>query len=426
MSAFDEAETRFTPGRWLALARVAWLALAVLTLALFAASLPAHYAQVQTPCPTAVCEDGRLAPVHARALESFGLSLGSYAAYSVGLEALFAAVYVVVAIVIFARKSDDWLGLFAALALLTFGLATFPTSLSSLAAAHSGWWLPVQFITWLGSVSILIFFYLFPTGQFVPRWTRWLAILWAARETFHYFFPASPFNPNNWPTLLDSAVFTGFVGSGVLAQLYRYVRVSGPVERQQTKWVVFGVTAGIGGLLGLAWLVTGLPGLEESPNPFILLTVGSAFTLFPLLVPLSIGIAILRYRLWDIDVIIRRTLIYALLSGLLALAYFASVVLLQGAFQALTGEGQNQLVTVLSTLAIAALFLPLRQRVQTFIDRRFYRQKYDAQRVLAQFAATARDETDLEKLSAQLVDVVQETMQPESLSLWLRKPEVRR
>jgi hypothetical protein len=128
----------------------------------------------------------------------------------------------------------------------------------------------------------------------------------------------------------------------------------------------------------------------------------------------------MRYRLWDIDLVIRRTLQYSLLSGLLALTYFGLVIVLQSIFTAFGGQ-RSELVTVLSTLAIAALFLPLRRRVQDFIDKRFYRQKYDAQKVLAEFAATCRDETDLDKLTARLVEVVQETMQPERVSLWLKK-----
>jgi hypothetical protein len=140
---------------------------------------------------------------------------------------------------------------------------------------------------------------------------------------------------------------------------------------------------------------------------------------FVLLIPLSIGVAVLRSRLFDIDVIINRTLVYGSLTAALAVVYFSGVVVLQQLFRALSG-GESQLAIVASTLAIAALFQPLRRRVQAFIDRRFYRNKYDAARTLAEFSSKLRDETDLGTLSEDLVGVVRETMQPEYVSLWLR------
>jgi hypothetical protein len=145
----------------------------------------------------------------------------------------------------------------------------------------------------------------------------------------------------------------------------------------------------------------------------------SYYHFLPLL-PLSLGIAMLRSRLWDIDVIIRRTLVYSALTGLLAGVYFGSVLALQTVLRGMTGE-ETPLVIVLSTLLIAALAAPLRRRVQAWIDRRFYRRKYDAARTLAAFGEQARDETDLGRLSERLRGVVEETMQPESVGLWLRK-----
>jgi hypothetical protein len=140
-----------------------------------------------------------------------------------------------------------------------------------------------------------------------------------------------------------------------------------------------------------------------------------------ILVPVSFALAILRYRLWDIDVLIRRTLVYGLLTGSLALVYFGSVVLLQGVVDTFLG-GSSPAVTVISTLAVAALFTPLRRRIQDFIDRRFYRHKYNAEQVLSAFSQTLRDEVDLDRLSGSILGVVEETMQPAHLSLWVKEP----
>ncbi len=144
------------------------------------------------------------------------------------------------------------------------------------------------------------------------------------------------------------------------------------------------------------------------------------FVLALMAIPAAIAIAITRYRLYDIDVIIRKTLVYGVLTGLLALVYLGTVVLLQSVFEAISGQ-QSAISIVISTLIIAALFAPLRRRVQSGIDRRFFRQKYNAQRVLAEFAQTARDEVELEALTAELARVARETVQPESVSIWLRE-----
>jgi hypothetical protein len=188
-------------------------------------------------------------------------------------------------------------------------------------------------------------------------------------------------------------------------QAYRYVRVSTREEKQQTKWFLLGFI-----------LFIGLSVLSEDlgdNNPYH----GEMGLLIFAFVPVSVGVAILRYRLWDIDIIIRKTLVYSVLTALLALIYFGGVVLVQQLTRSITAS--SDLAIAVSTLIIAALF-PLRRRVQNVIDRRFYRCKYDAAKTLAAFSATVRDEVELEKLTAELLNVVNETMQPASVSLWLK------
>jgi len=143
--------------------------------------------------------------------------------------------------------------------------------------------------------------------------------------------------------------------------------------------------------------------------------------LFTISLPLTMAIAIMRYRLWDIDLVVRRTLQYGLLTGLLALTYFTGIVILQNILSPLTGSGNSPIVIVITTLGIAALFNPLRRRVQDFIDRRFYRRKYDAEKALHGFATIARDEVDVDRLSIALLGVIEETTQPEHISLWIKQ-----
>jgi hypothetical protein len=185
------------------------------------------------------------------------------------------------------------------------------------------------------------------------------------------------------------------------------------VSRAQLTWAFGGLLLGIGLFLFNYPSAFGWVGA-----PFDLWFAVLANMGLPV-IGLGLAIAVLRYRLFDIDVIIRRTTTYAVLTALLALVYFGSVVLLQRVLSPFTGE--STVAVVLSTLLIAALFLPLRRRVQQVIDRRFFRRKYDAEQVLNQFAMTVRDETDLDALTAELVRVIQDTMEPEQVSVWLRR-----
>ena len=222
---------------------------------------------------------------------------------------------------------------------------------------------------------------------------------------------------------VQSLVFVCFVLGMIWSQVYRYRGVSAPEQRRQTRWVVFGTALALSVLLALlAPLFLLLSGVAET-SPFVLVLIGSVIPPVMLLIPLSIGMAILRSGLFDIDFVINRALVYGALTASLALMYAGSVGALQYAFRALTGGG-SQLVIVASTLGIAALFSPLRRLIQSFIDRRFYRRKYDAARTLEALSARLRDETDLVSLNDDLVAVVRETVQPEHASLWLRPQRI--
>jgi hypothetical protein len=402
----------------LSIAVAVWIAVTVLALVIFVASVPAAYTQFHDVCPNSGCAgDWRIEAEDVTALEELGLSLGFYASYNTALNVVYTLGFFTLGTFIFLKKPNDWMAIFTSLTLISYG-TNYPIEL---AETYPAWSLPVAFISYLGGASFFIFFYLFPNGHFVPRWTRALAGIWIVYQVPVYFFPASPFSGSTWPPLLKSSLWLAFLSTLVVAQVYRYVRVSGPTERDQAKWIVLGLAAVIAVVVGFSLIIVPFPTLVEPGIPGMLFTLVSrtVYYLALLLVPLSIAIAILRHRLWDIDIIINRTLIYGSLSTVLAGVYVGSVVLLQELFRALTAQS-SQLAIVASTLAIAALFNPLRRRIQSFIDRRFYRRKYDARKTLETFSATLSHERDLDALSEDLVGVVRETVQPAHVSLWLR------
>jgi hypothetical protein len=301
-----------------------------------------------------------------------------------------------------------------------FGLVGRPGVLP--AAEYMAWlwsWPRVP-VAGLASALLLV---VFPDGKLLHRW--WWAVVWMAvgGSALVALFMALDPSWNN-PLALERGVFKdlveplgriGFVlliVSWFCAAMALLIRVDkgSPVERQQIKWLAY---FAILLFVGFAFVVAGWFGNNWSYFGELLSI--AAFNCLPV----GVGIAILKYRLYDIDLLINRTLVYGALTGILALVYLGGVVALQALFRYLTGQG-SQLAIVASTLVIAALFGPLRRRIQAFIDRRFYRRKYDVTKTLEAFSAKLRDETDLDALRADLVGVVGETMQPAHVSLWLR------
>lgn len=345
-------------------------------------------------------------------------------------------IYSVVGALIIAREPDNRVGWLLMLPALTtsnpiplyYGnFIVPPTALTPglwLALWLYGWsWIPVIFPVFLIPLH-------FPTGRPPSRrwgWVNWVAGgLWLFLATFSavsdrigpldgtWTFP----NPIGFVPLSSFdgplAVLWGLglalvVSSSVASLLVRYKRAH-QVERQQIKWLLYSA-----GLFAVYYIPLLIRGGNDAQNGWL----DGLFVIAILGIPISIAIAILRYRLYNIDIIIRRTLVYSILSAIMGLVYFGGVTVLQSIFTAFTGQ-QSPIATVLSTLAIAALFTPLRRRVQEFIDRRFYRSKYNAELAMEKFAKVARDEVDMERLTEGMFGMVQETMQPDKIGIWLK------
>jgi hypothetical protein len=405
---------------------MAWVMLAIAALAIVVCSIPSSLEYYRSVCTAAseVCSEragDQPTPQGVLALRDVGLSVSSYALLNVVLDKVFQLVWFAVGALIFWRRSDDLMALLVSAFLVSFGPVTVDTTdAEALISSQPAWLWPVLGVNIVGNVCVVLFFLLFPNGRFAPRWTRWLAVAFSTFLVTDLVIDIlSPALSSRSPALkmVSLLVFIGIVVSLVWSQIYSYRMFSSPAQRRQTKWVVFGTTLAVAGTFPFQLPVDF--SLVGGDTPLALLLLRTGFALSFLLVPLSICVAVLRSHLFDIDVLINRTLVYGSLTAMLVGLYFGGIVVLQGLFMALAGE-KSTLAVVASTLVIAAMFNPLRRRIQSFIDRGFYRKKYDARKTLEGFSAKLRDETDLDALSDDLVVVVRETMQPEHVTLWLR------
>ncbi len=340
--------------------------------------------------------------------------------FIIALEAVSALGFFLVAALIAWRRTNDRMASFVALMLAAFGTA-LPGTCYAIAVSRPIWDVPGGPLQVLGWLILLPFACLFPDGRFVPAWSRYVLPAWAVWVVVFFADGGAMTQANSIAFALSFLVWVAGLGAGVLAQIYRYRAVSTRVQRQQTKWVVLGFALAIPGL-GVAvvpHIGTLMFGRPIVSAPVLLLASLVIFCAAALLIPVTIGIAILRHQLYDVDLVINRALVYGALTTLLAAFYGGSVVLLQLVVQALTGRTSDAVIVV-STLATVALFRPLRLRVRRTIAARFYRRGYDAARTIAAFGETLMQDVELSTLADTLVGVVEETMQPAHVSLWLR------
>jgi len=415
MISSTTAENRI-PASWLPLMRAVWFGFALLLLGFYFVGLGPRYAELSAVCPGGDCGPLIITAVEQPIIGSLGFSLQSYAFFEMAMEGFLVLIFAGLGFLVFRLRSDTWIGWLVSLAFLFIGLVFFAEESRTLERLYPGLFVYVEMLSAVSVGLLILLFYLFPDGRFAPRWLGRIGLVMLAVLVLDPLVIRTEARGAS-ASLLIIIVFVLGVSLGIYSQVYRFRRVSNATQRQQTKWVLLGFVGMFSGMLPWAIFAEIAP-LEPGPARVLF-----NFSLLPQYVliglfPLSVVISIMRYRLWDIDLIIRRTLSYAALTGILAITYFGSVVVIQSIF---LGGADSPLVTVVSTLAIAALFNPLRLRIQDFIDRRFYRQKYNAEQTLSHFASAARDEVDLESLGVAILGVVDETMQPETVSLWLKR-----
>jgi hypothetical protein len=399
VNANQDAPNTPLRGRWLLAARAGWIGVATLTLGLATAGLVVAFNRpdlIRQPSVRAALQQAGV-PNQATIVVAFIIPLGVAAA---------------IGLLIFWRRSDDWAAMLFSLTLVA----------SCIIPIRSDWaldravpWLqlPIQFVWLLANFLFLILLFVFPNGRFVPRWTR---LLGAAAIPAAVLVDLSQ-EISKARLGLTALIWSLFWGAGLYAQVYRYRHVSGPVQRQQTKWVAlaFGLTV----FFLLLGIVIPLVVLDAASGWFVwaLPALIAVFALFPA----SIAIAILRHHLYDIDRIISRVLAYGLLTAVLGLGYLAGSLV----FVLVAGRGGWEPPSWLvagETLAAAAVFRPARRRIQAAVDRRFNRRHYDAAKTIEAFSARLRQQVDLDTLTTELLGVVDQTMQPTQVWLWLRSP----
>ncbi|MBI3243065.1 MAG: response regulator [Chloroflexi bacterium] len=393
------AEARLN--RWAVnIVRVVWIALALVSVGWHIVRWGLAHEKFTQPCPP---DQSQCFPTprEVALTAEMGLSLEVYAAEDLIGTVVFSFGMLAVAAFIFWLKTDDIFAVMIGLILLVYSFANRD---DLIAQAPLAWKLAFQFLYALANGMLGVFLYTFPNGRFNPRWTMWVAYggaVWTLfKELVITSFPVTFGQPGfvGFTTLIEG----GLQICVVAVLVYRYRRVFNTVQRQQTKWLILGVV-----MFVLIALVTSLldgfvfaqPGPERIWYRFL---SAIPFTLSFLVLPLALMVSILFHNLWDVDILINRTLVYGALTSALGIVYFASVFVLQSAFRAFTGQTSDAAI-VISTLVIAALFTPARGRIQTFIDRRFYRARVDFRETFTTFAREVRTIIDLQELLRTLV-----------------------
>lgn len=408
-------------GSHLLLARAAWLALAAAAMLLFLVSLGPFYRQVarwQLPPGFAFDADAEVAV--RVGLDRLGISTRAYALHSVITSALASAVFVWVALLIFRRASGEVMPLLSSLALIMFGTAS-PGTVRSLEELHPAWATVADLHEFLGIFPFLALFYIFPDGRFVPRWTAPLATLYLLLAAFAIFLPDTPLNPENWPLVLNYGALFTFFGTIAFSQIYRYYRVSDVVERQQTKWIVFGIVTALVVTTAINLSFSMLQPLREPGIPAALFDIIGRIVAYAMAacVPLAIGFALLRYRLFDVDVLINRTLVYGGLTAAVVGIYALVVGLLGSVVQA---RG-NVLVSAAAIGLAAVLMQPLRARLQRAVNHLTYGERDEPYRVLSRLGRRL-DETLAPDLALRaVVETVATALRLPHAAILLRQPD---
>lgn len=394
--------------------RLAWLAIAALALVLYATALPARVQEFERFCLEVGCELSALTREEALRITKWGLYAAFYTSHFYLLEIAWTAVWVIMASLIFWRSTEANRGVafLSSVMFLVFS-TTYQFDVRAMEEIFGAWWGLGTLFALGGWYLFQIFCCVFPDGRFVPRWTVPLMAAWAALEIPIAFFPDSPLNLTTWPPWLQAIVPILLLGATLYAPIYRYRYVADPLQRQQTKWVLFGLSLSvIGFLLGNTLLNAGI---QVSVATYVA-TLVFAY-LLQLAVPVSFGFAIMRYRLWEIDLIINRTLVYGSLTAVVTGLYLFVVLLLGLVFQA---QG-NLIISLVGTGLVAILVNPLRVSLQQATNRLMYGDREEPYKVMTQLSQRLGASLQLDQVLPTIIQAVKESLKLPYAAILLRE-----
>lgn len=383
--------------QFIVLARLVWLLLAGFSVGVFIVSIESRTSQMIF-----------IAMENMAPLNELGFARALFPQYIVAWDILAMGVFTAVGILIYWRKPNEWIAWFASITLITGGL-TIARPPDSLVFLDEWLHLPLLITTIIGVSALGVFIFIFPNGRFAPSWMLWIAIGYVLYTIGFYSYAALRDNPMPWPPPAVSYIVVLGIGIGGVGQVFRYRHVLDPVQQQQTKWVVYGLAVGILGALIFLFVIptlfhdTGHVGIVRVI--YIMLGV-PFFYLATMMFPLAIAFSILHFRLWEIGVVINRTIVYVLLTAILAGLFAASITIAQKMFVAMTGS-ESVWAGAVTTLFVVALFTPIKDRLQSLVDLR-YKETSDATRTLLAFADQVRarvSQVQPQQITQRLLDV---------------------
>ncbi len=399
-------DSRIRSNFWMNVLRSTWVIFALLSIGLFIFSVITQNSVYKMPCPSSGCVDfGQLTNKELAELQKIGISATSYAWFKTVMNFIIGFGFFSVGIFLFWKKSHDKFFLFASLVIIAYG-ANY--GMDHLSQAFP---VTISFTKWVDFLSsgMMIFFFIFPNGKFVPKWTIYVSIVWLVISFGRVFMPGTFLSPESWPFWLDISAWSGFYIVAFGAQIYRFKKVSTASEKQQAKWLIISIAVVI---LHIVWVGF----FDQTEGALFKIFVSFAMSVTIIIIPLSLAIAILQYKLWELDFYINRFVVYIMLSGIIVIIY-ASIV---GMLETITHH-QSFLVSFFAAGMIAVLFQPIREKLQISVNRLMYGESRSPYTALSMLGKRLEATTDAQTVLPSAVETIGQVLKLPYAAIFISK-----